>query len=292
MLGIPTGALVTLSVLEKDIETLSVAAVYPLQPILLEDETPGPFLYDRTFYGQDLVYPFTDAAVVRTGTWRVLDVATIRTQPVSVNPGQGLVFVARRLRIRASYSGGSYPSSIDAWMRPVYGNVMDNLPNLQFTDGPTGYEAGIRYLVIAHSDFAGDTFLTRSLTGWVRQRGYEDSIIYGNWLSSHAAWIKAKIDSVYRSHNPPLLRWVLLVGDYERLPMGSYPGTANNSDFYYAELSNDSAFPEVGVARLSVRPQTYELEAEVRRDTRVPEVATRHEPVADEDGLGSAQGHW
>ncbi len=259
LLAIPTGASVSARVLSRESETFKVDNIYPLQPPLLEGEKPGPLVLDREFYSQEVSYPGLDARVIETGRWRDLDVANIQVYPVQVNPGKGEVEVASRIRIRVDYSGGRYPARIAEWMISYYGSYIDNFAEVRLRP-ETDYTPGCRYLVFCHDNYATNPYLVDSLLGWVKQRGYETRMIAKP--SFTAAEIKDSVSTEYDRHTPAVLRFVLLVGEYAEVPMGSMTGVSK-SDFYYSELSGDN-YPEVCIARLS--PDSVgDLENQIRK---------------------------
>lgn len=250
LLGIPTGARVSTRVLDKETKTLAVSNVYPLQPPLTDKQEQEHLVYDRKFYSQDLSFPDYDERVIETGVWRDLSVANIQVYPVRVNPARGTIDVASRIRIEASYSGGSYPRTVADWMVPQYAQYIDNFGQLGLQSSDA-YTAGVRYLVISHATYATDPYLVDSLMGWVKKRGYETRLISKS--SYTAQEIKDSIRAEYNRNNPKTLRWVLLVGEYAQIPQGSYSGVAR-SDYWYSDLepwpSGDN-YPEIGISRYS-----------------------------------------
>ena len=52
LLAIPNDAQVSCRVLSRETRTLKVANVYPLQPPLLDNQEPGPLVFDQAFYSR------------------------------------------------------------------------------------------------------------------------------------------------------------------------------------------------------------------------------------------------
>lgn len=255
LLGIPQRARITARVLNKETAKFKVERIYPLQPPLLDNQEPGPFVIDRDFYSRDVSYPGGDVKIINTGVWRDLGVANLQVYPVQVNPGKGEMEITQRIRVQVDYSGGSYPQFIADWMVPLYDQYIDNfayLPVKPLTD----YAPGVRYLVLCHAKFDTCTYLNDSLLAWVHQRGYQVRKI--TKASFTAQEIKDSIRAEYNRNSPAVLRWVLLVGEYADIPMGSYSGVGR-SDFWYSDLepwpSGDN-YPEIGIARLSPKSPT------------------------------------
>ncbi len=250
LLGIPDGAVVTYRVLEKETRRFKVDRVYPLQPPLLDNQQPGPLVIDRSFYTRDVFYPGVDLKLINTGVWRDLAVANIQVYPVQVNPAKGEIEVTSRIRVRVDYAGGMYPQVVADWMVPIYNQYVDNFSRLPVR-ALTDYAPGVRYLVFCHERYDTCVSLNDSLLAWVRQRGYEVRKI--TKASFTAQEIKDSIRAEYNRNNPRLLRWVLLVGEYGEIPMGSYTGVGY-SDFWYSDIEPWPAgdnYPEIGIARLS-----------------------------------------
>jgi len=263
LLGIPTGASVSAEVLERETVTLELDDVYPLQPPELDGAEPGELVIDREFYATGTSWPERDVAVKTTGRWRDLDVANIQVYPVRVNPAEGEVEVAKRVRVRVDYNGGSYPRTVAEWMLPQYGRFLDNFAELKLRP-ETDYTPGVRYLVICHDNWSANSYLTDSLLGWVEKRGYDVRMITGSGFT--AQQVKDSIRAEYDNHTPATLRWVLLVGEYAEIPTGSYSGVGK-SDFWYMDLEpwpSGDIYPEVGLARLSPENAT-DLENQIAK---------------------------
>ncbi len=250
LLAIPAGASVQARAEVLETRTLKVSNVYPLQPPLLDGQDPGPLKLDRAFYAQDVSFPAEDIAVIETGVWRDFDVANLQLYPVKVNPARGEVLVASKVRVHVDYSGGAYPTYYAEHMVRHYGTYLDNfsqLPCRPLTD----YDEGIRYLVFCHQNWATHTWLHDSLLGWVKKRGYDTRVITKS--SFTPTEIRDSIRLEYERHDPPLLQFVLLVGEHAEIPCGSYSGVGR-SDYYYSDFLPEPGgdnYPEISIGRLS-----------------------------------------
>ncbi len=263
LLAIPNGASVSARAEVLDAKVLAVSNVYPQQPPLLDGQEPGPLVIERGFYSQDVAYPGRDMSVIETGVWRDLHVVNIQVYPVQVNPARGEITVASKIRLEVDYSGGVYPATVADWMIPQYGSYIDNFEQVGLRP-ETDYTAGIRYLVFSHTDYSSNAWLTDSLLGWVKKRGYDVRMIAKS--SFTAAEIKDSVRAEYNSHSPALLHWVLLVGEYNQVPTGSY-SSVPKSDYYYSDIEPWPAgdkYPELGIARLSPS-STGDLENQIKK---------------------------
>ncbi len=263
LLAIPSGARVTTRVLSRETKTLKVANVYPLQPPLLDNQEPGPLSFNQAFYAQSVTYPGRAVSLIETGVWRDLAVANLQVYPVQVNPGKGEIEVTQRIRVRVDYSGGSYPATVTDWMVPAYSRYIDNFRHLPVSVQDE-YSAGVRFLVIGHSDYATHSYLNDSLLNWVKQRGYDTRAIYkSSWTAQE---VKDSINAEYTRNNPKTLRWVLLVGEYAQIPMRAQGGVGHG-DYWYKDLEPWSAgdnYPEIGLARYSPTSST-DLDNQIRK---------------------------
>ncbi len=258
LLAIPNGATVSFHVEAKETQKLRVARIFPLQPLPPWGHEPGPFVFDRDFYIEDVSYPGEDAGSVHTAVWRDLNVANIRVYPVRVSPAQGEIEVASRIRVRVNYSGGTYPTTIADWMMPQYARLVDNFAQLSVQ--PTDDDPNAtKYLVFCHSQYQFSPAL-EELLDWVNHRGYKVEEYYGDDFTP--LWIKQKIWEVY-GNTQGQLRWVLLVGEYDEVPVKEVPSPVQNlepisCDYWYTDLlpypppSEEVDYhPEIGIARLS-----------------------------------------
>ncbi|MBM3323797.1 hypothetical protein FJY69_10025, partial [candidate division WOR-3 bacterium] len=273
LLAIPNGASVYAQVTVKETRTFKVGDVLPQQPPLRGDEEPGPFRFDQAAYSVDAAYPGTDFIVVEPATWRDLEVANVRVYPVQVNAAKDEIVVATRLQVRVDYAGGAYPSVVADWMLPRYGRFVDNFAKLPVRP-LTDYQQGVRCLVFTHPTFAANPWLTDSLLGWIRKRGYEFRVISKSSFTQSE--VRDSIDNEYDQHSPPLLRWAMLVGEAEHIPLPSWTHDTftMRGDWWYSELSGDN-YPELGISRFSVM-STQDLESQmwkVLRYQRCPPAA-------------------
>lgn len=245
-LALPDDAAVDVTIVEAELEKFPGVLVYPTQKPLTEGERPT-WQVDRNFYQQDLVYPAELATVKLQSTWRGLPFATVEINPVRYNPIKRELIVAKRLLVRLVHSGVFRRKVIEPWALKVLKTTIDNPERLnldvRWIDSP-----GVRYLVIAHSNYIGSWL--DSLVNWHQKRGVETRVIAkSSWT---AAEVKDSIRAEYNRNSPPVFRWVLLVGEYNEVPGYAYPGV-DFSDMWYTDLnppSGDNYF-ELGIGRFS-----------------------------------------
>ena len=123
---------------------------------------------------------------------------------------------------------------------------------------------GVKYLVITHSNFTNSV---SPLVNWHHKRGIKTRVV------SKSSWtvqmVKNEILAEYNSQTPPVLKWVLLVGDVNYIPAYTYyyagnPARPYPSDAYYSFLEGNDWYADVGIGRLSVQ-NTTELGNQVNK---------------------------
>jgi len=239
--------------------TAQVPQVYPLQPDCLADSEPPSFVFDTAFYAQHVDYPAQCWGGDTAGTWRDLEILPLRVFLATVNPGDSYVMVAEYFRFTVTYSGGAYPTSVADWMQPLYAAFVANYQATGIGIDAGAYRPGARLLAICDSSYRRSDSLAK-LLAWVEQRGYEVKDTFADW-SGEDAWRQVRLacSTEYFSHTPPILRWVLLVGDAMPLQIPLSELWTHEGDFSYScitrERRNHSVdfFPDFGIARLSPR---------------------------------------
>ncbi|MEO0080603.1 MAG: C25 family cysteine peptidase, partial [candidate division WOR-3 bacterium] len=245
-LGIPENARVSVEVLDAEVATIPNILVYPAQKPLTDLDQPD-WRIDQSFYLQDVTFPGGLWTIERQATWRGLPYVSIGLNPVRYNPARKELLVCSRLRVRVNHPGLSRRFKVEPWMAKVYKFAIDNFDQLDleiaWNDNP-----GVRYLVIAHSNYSGGWL--DSLVHWHQKRGIETRVIAkSSWTATE---IKDSVRAEYNRHSPPVLRWVLLVGEYNEVPGYAYPGVGF-SDVWYGDVeppAGDDYF-DLGIGRFS-----------------------------------------
>ncbi len=247
-LGLPDNARVTVEVLEAEYQTYAGVLVYPAQRPLTDHDEPE-FTIDPAAYAKDVQYPAELARVSLQSQWRELPFATIEISPVTYNAAKQELRVYTHLRVRVNHPGTPVRRVIEPWLAGIYSSHIDNFDQLpvdvRWNDNP-----GVRYLVIAHSAYQNSWL--DSLVAWHYKRGVRTRVIYGsNWTD---VAIRESVKAEYNRNNPPVLRWVLLVGEYNQIPQHNYPAVGG-ADIWYVDVvppaSPDNYF-DVGLGRFSV----------------------------------------
>lgn len=262
-LAIPRNAgAVTVDVTEKDSVCFNIPDVYPQQP----EGAPvlGEFYIDRDFYAKDTVYPGYDQTRSSPADWRDLRLLRIEVYPVQVNPARDTVVVMSRFQVTVNHPGTVMTEVVPAWLAPMCAGLVDNYDSLGIVPQPDDDEPGTRCLVfLRDTNFAHNVWFVDSLLGWMYKRGYQWDTV--RLTSASPMSIKQRIKDEYASHSPPVLRWVLLVGDVADIPSPGFTkqkwlnsrdsvGACDHwyADFNHPNLDSCDDFAEVGLSRLSV----------------------------------------
>ncbi|MBM3316105.1 hypothetical protein FJY71_09795, partial [candidate division WOR-3 bacterium] len=172
-LAVPDDGQVRVEVVEAEYRTIPGVLVYPWQKPLT-DLDRFEFTIDRGFYGRDVDYPSGQAEVAKVTSWRGLPFATVAVSPVRYNPASRELTVASRLRLRVVHTGTFARHRVEPWEVRQAATFIDNVERLNLDAGWTD-SPGVRYLVIAHSNYAGGWL--DSLTNWHMKRGVETRVI-------------------------------------------------------------------------------------------------------------------
>jgi hypothetical protein len=259
-LGLPDNAQVSIEVLESEFQTFAGMLVYPAQKPLT-DHDPESFAIDNAAYSQDAAYPAALTQLAYQTVWRGLPFANVVLSPMTYNPARRELRVYSHLRVRVSHPGIKVRRQVEPWMAAVYQNNIDNFDQLgvdvRWLDGP-----GVRYLVIAHSNYAGT--LLDSLVYWHQKRGIETRVITkSSWTDAE---VKDSIAAEYNRNTPKTLRWALLVGDQTQIPQHPYSGVGA-ADIWYGDIeppgSLDDYF-DVGISRFCPS-STGDLDNQIRK---------------------------
>lgn len=104
-------------------------------------------------------------------------------------------------------------------------------------------------LIISHDDFVSNI---TELANWKNRKGIKTEVVNISTTGTTTQAIKDYITNYYGTH--PGLKYLLLVGDADKIPSYSYgmsSGEQLYSDSYYGQLSGTDLYPEVFVGRLS-----------------------------------------
>ncbi|MEO0112285.1 MAG: C25 family cysteine peptidase [candidate division WOR-3 bacterium] len=245
VIGIPDNGKVEVEILESRYETYENILVYPFQPPTTDEKENWEFVIDRYFYNTNTSYPENILFSLSYARWRETYLANLIFVPFNYDAVNKRLKVYHYLKVKVRFTDGYWQTKIiEPWFAKVLKktllNYEDYPKDVRYIDSP-----GVRYLVITHSNFAE---AIDTLVKWHYKRGIETRVISkSSWTSQE---IKDSIVAEYNRNSPPVLRWVLLVGDANYVPpsyaFGSFP-----SDFWYCDFPTIDYYGEVGIGRFS-----------------------------------------
>ena len=251
---------------EYDVSDFGIThPLFPSQPSVSKSEVNPPFVYDQAIYSTDAFYALPLVQVEKAGIRRDLALANVYVSPIQYNP------VTKRIRIyniidveftfvntdmSRTHQLQSYASPMFGWDNTMLLNEMPNPVKTQpeFTQNP------IKYLIVAHSMFSGNTNL-EAFIEWKRRLGYKVEIAYtsnssvGTTTTSIQSFIQNKYNNATAADPAPT--FLLLIGDVAQIP--AFTGQSDNShvtDLYYATLAGNDNIPDCYYGRLSATNST------------------------------------
>jgi hypothetical protein len=244
-IGIPDNADANLEILEEDFVTYEDFLVCPFQPPTTDQEGEDSFVIDKNFYDTAQVYPENRISVSHKAWWREVYLSGVDIVPFLYNPKERRLDFFTYIKIRVTYTGSFIEKTIEPWLAGAYKRFLLNYDyypfNVEYIDSP-----GVRYLVITHTDFTQHLV---NLVEWYKKKGINTRVISKSVFTDDE--IKDSITAEYNRNSPHVLKWVLLVGDIDRIPP-HLQGQTIALESWYGDLSGDDWYMEVGIGRFSV----------------------------------------
>jgi hypothetical protein len=215
------------------------------------DHDAGPRLaYDARVYAADRLFPGRWAHGGQAGIWRDVRLVPVDVYPLRWVPRSGELHVARELRVRVRFLGGRGTNELVRRARLVSPDLrrMYAASLLNFDDSgwpeTRGRDLTPRYLMIAVDEFLDEL---APLAAWYERAGFGVVVLPLSEVGASYAQIKQAIQTYY---DQGAIEFVLLVGDVDDLPAGSYSGDL--SDHQYTLLEGSDEYPDVALGRFSV----------------------------------------
>ncbi len=263
--SIPDDAAVTITAVPEAEEEMPGYNLVPMQ-----GDDGEPFAYDDAAYARD---GFGDAARAAAGAPAILRdmrVVALTFRPIQYNPARQTIRVASRMRVDVRFAGKN-PENVRSAHRDVFPPSFDRLYRelvVNYGGAPAGgaVQPGV-YLLIAPNDNAVTTRL-QPLVDWHKRKGTPIQLVTTAQTGTSREQIKAYIQNVYDTSNPPL-EYVCLAGDattpysiptwYENIS-----GYSGEGDHPYTQLEGGDVLADINIGRLSFSNLT-ELEVIVNK---------------------------
>lgn len=257
----PDGARVRIESTVLEEERITGVRLMPVQG--WDDE---PFAYDIAAYAK--AEPMRPAASVGPDVrMRDLNLRSLDIEPVRFDPESGTLTVARAIRIRVAFEGGSPSVTPAGPITPSFDSLYGSLVvNYEQVLGDRAVAPGT-YLIICPNDTQVTTRL-QPLVDWRTRKGTTVRLATTAETGTTANSIKAYIQNAYNTWKPAL-EYVCLVGDATgsislptwREGLSGYNG---EGDHPYTLVAGGDMLSDVHLGRLSVT-STTELETVVNK---------------------------
>lgn len=240
--------------------TLTGYRIVPDQPDVMEEEDvdPGivpPFAFDRTAYASTTPYPSDNGgAMAPVGMIRDIRVQPMSIKPFKFTPGTGQLEVFRTFEVAISHSGGTLPQVREHVLLARQTNHQCcnyDTPAAPWITDHIDYKGA--FLFITRSDVIDDF---RPLVWQKQERGYTTRVATeadvdtnGDNLMS-AEEVRAYIKGWYEDHDESL-KYVILVGDTNRIPHIPDPTYGYDTDHYYACYQDGDMYSDMGLGRIT-----------------------------------------
>ncbi len=267
MIAIPGTKDVGLNILDTDSYTLEGYHIFPTQKPLAGDEE-WEFVIDDGFYSSAGFFPEETLAYAGAALWRDLRVTAPGFLLVRYYPALDEIEVTYYFKYELVYEDVSYDNTQED---PTYAIEQDyaemygqNIINYDFLNLPeTGWDLGDRdYLIITAPEFV--TTLN-PFKGWLNKHGFSCFVQRVDEIpkipgrpTSYNIW-----KYIYKTcEGYGILKYVLLVGDFEDIPPFIYPREYPEeywwmppykvvpSDHYYACVKGSDSIPDISVGRI------------------------------------------
>jgi len=253
---IPDDQEMSVEVVACEYKDISVEGIIPSRGTIFKNQVPSQIPYSfAEVYNQDSWYPQNSAKLGEPFIHRDFRGALLQVTPFQYNPVKKILRVFSSITVKISSAGlgkvnvfkrSKYLAGIDAEYDQIYAHSFINYNPTKY---PLLNEEG-SLLIISHADFIPTL---QPLIDWKRKKGLQVNLVDVATIGTTAAALKSYIVNQY--NNPANnLKYVLLVGDYNKVPTdkinGYNPSTAG-SDVKLAELAGTDCYAEVFIGRFS-----------------------------------------
>ena len=208
-----------------------------------------PYIFGET-YTKNQFYPENPVHLVAPFNLRTIRGQVIRVLPYQYNPITKTLRVYRNIKLKLTtnveetgineLSSEANPSDLKSFQE-IFSN-----PN---QDKYLAVEESGELLVISPEEYVASI---QELIDWKNQKGIKTVLKTTTETGTTTVSIKDFITTYYNSN--PNLKYILLIGDSDKIPAYSYGTTWSEelySDSYYGQLVGNDYYPELFVGRLS-----------------------------------------
>jgi len=250
---------VSVEILESHIlESRHVGRIYPVQQPHIDSEIieDSEFVFDESFYQQDVSYPDCTAEVLDTGNIRDIPFVRIVFYPVQYNPKQGLATIYDQITIKLTCNSDENVFVESNFEQTPFYNLYENtfinwegfFENIIVEQNSSSgvRDSGCDYLIITHPLFYNQS---KELGEWKHKKGLMTKLVNITDIGSTAEDLRQYMQDAYDTWNP-CPSYFLLVGDDEHIPTNYMSSAA--SDLWYATVNGSDYYPDLYYGRISV----------------------------------------
>lgn len=237
--------------------------IFPAQPDTEDCGCCGeqPFTIDQAFYdSSDEFYPAEDAVVGPIEGWMTLRTADVRLNLAKFRPSDGVLRIARQIRIRLLHPGnllfGPNAPDNDSALDRVYAGTIRNYTKIR---GFFNQLVQTRLLLIVHEDFRNAVEPLRLAKIAAGVQVERVTVIRvgppgAGQITGTRAEVQAVISAFYNASRGLFVPYVLLVGDVDRIAPNTYTrgtGEAGRTDRPYSLVFGADKKPDLVISRIS-----------------------------------------
>lgn len=235
LIAIPSGNNCTGSILKKNWVSVSMGRIYPYQKPLLETET------EKEFIANDSVYNSNEfkSSLLEEGninTWRGINNVAFSICPFEYYPKDKELSVLTDFTFTVNFAPSIDSPAINKSIDRKDLDFFDNKFNLSTVDNQVDEGDNYDYLIIVgdNSTMLNSQAL-KEFCKWKAYKGFKTKIVSTATTGSTCQSIKNYISSEYKKG----IKYVLFVGDDDRIPLYCWNGS-QNSDYWYGCMDGDN----------------------------------------------------
>jgi gingipain R len=248
---IPSKGLSKISIVDSEFEDFQNISVLPSKGNLKRNIKPDdvPYFFGEA-YTKNQFYPENPVHLVAPFNLRTIRGQVIRVLPYQYNPITKTLRVYRNIKLKLTtnveetgineLSSEANPSDLKSFQE-IFSNPSQ--------DKYLAVEESGELLVISPEEYVASI---QGLIDWKNQKGIKTVLKTTTETGTTTVSIKDFITTYYNSN--PNLKYILLIGDSDKIPAYSYGTTWSEelySDSYYGQLVGNDYYPELFVGRLS-----------------------------------------
>lgn len=261
LIAIPEGATYKVSVEEGCWKDVPIGKIYPAQPDVKESAPDPEFQISEEAY-KSIPHKVSLISTSSEQVWRNIRNVGVYLLPFRYNPIENRLSVLTDFVLTVKFEGASSQSKVkkkdiaDAVQWHMFNNHIESFPvddeSIRYASSSDDYD----YLIIVGNlPSILNSQALQDFRKWKAFKGYKTKVVSTSTIGSTPEAIKSYISQEYYNNN---LDYVLLIGDYDKVPMKSimmYTPNEETSkgDYWYGCISGgDSDYEaEIPIGRFS-----------------------------------------